>query len=66
MIDLQALTLPHRFEAREFDLDADERGAVRVAVLFQEVGRGEADRVVVRVGDDRGQERGPVGVLHVD
>jgi len=36
-------------EFRQFDLGADERGAERVAVLFEEVGEREARGVLVRV-----------------
>jgi hypothetical protein len=58
------LTESRRFQLRERDLRANERGSVGIAVLFEEVGGDEPQRVVVGFGDDGGHKRGPVGVLH--
>ena len=33
-------------------------------MFLQEIGGDEPDRVVVRFGDDGGQERGPFGMFH--
>ena len=56
MIGLQALPFADCMEPRQFHLNADERGAIGVAVFLQEIGGDEPDRVVVRVGDDGGQQ----------